>query len=58
MQKWDKKLEQDLLKIYLADSSSISVLENLAYCKQAAGDYEKALYYFLRLKKSLETGKD
>jgi tetratricopeptide (TPR) repeat protein len=53
MQKWDKKLEQDLLKIYLADSSSISVLENLAYCKQAAGDYEKALYYFLRLKKIL-----
>lgn len=53
LQKWDKKLEQDLLKIYLADSSSTYALENLAYCKQAAGDYEKALYYFLRIKKIL-----
>ncbi|WP_372949544.1 helix-turn-helix domain-containing protein [Mariniphaga sp.] len=53
MQQWDDKLEQDLLKIYLSDSNSTSVLEHLAYCKQASGDYEKALYYFLRIKKIL-----
>jgi len=54
IQQWGKKLEQDLLRVYQKDSNRLNVLESLAYCKQTAGDYEKALYYFLRYKKILD----
>jgi AraC-like DNA-binding protein/TolB-like protein len=54
IQKWDKKLEQDLLRVYLSDSTRLNVLEHLVYCRRFTEDYEKALYYFLRYKKIIE----